>query len=192
MKLVIVEGLDNTGKTTVIQELVDYYKSLNLRVIHCEKPVPDTPENMAKAQNSAYINLADEIVGYKGQYDIVIVDRCWYSEFVYGQIYRERKYTDVLDNIYTVEQTLIINIGVLDICLILLNVDDPVFSVKHEDGLSISKANIDKIVLEKQKFEEVFDKSMLINKLNLIVNNGLNFKSKDTIFSKIIKLIEKI
>lgn len=44
MKLIIVEGLDNTGKSNVINELKTYYSIERVHSIHCEKPEKDTPE----------------------------------------------------------------------------------------------------------------------------------------------------
>ena len=88
MILLIIEGLDNTGKSTTIQNIKKFYenKKLTVNVIHCDKPADAPHDIQAKLQNQEYINLAQKLVNMhkNNECDIAIIDRCWYSEYVYG------------------------------------------------------------------------------------------------------------
>lgn len=195
MKIIIIEGLDNTGKTTLIQGLHEYYQSHNLSVqrIHFSAPTgKDTFEELARKQNTEYMDMATSLVDMASAdlIDVVIIDRCWYSEYVYGQMYRERSAESVWKNISDVENILTIYFDEKDISLVLLDVNDINFSVKHEDGLSISKADADKIAVEQKLFNEVFLKSTLTNKLHLVVNDGNNFKDKGLLLNTVINTVQ--
>ena len=55
-KLIIIEGTDNTGKDTVIKQLLNRYK--DAKVYHCEKPKSKDAEQAAKEQYNSFLNLA--------------------------------------------------------------------------------------------------------------------------------------
>jgi len=194
MKLIIIEGLDNTGKTTTISTLQNDFEAegKSVYIHHCTKPEPDTIDNMIKAQKDEYCQLVKDLINLNknNTYDYVIIDRCWYSEYVYGQIYRSRDELDLLADIYMFENSLNFYLK-NNIYLLLLNVDNVEFSVKHEDGLSIAQADKDKISREQKLFVNIFNESLIKHKLNYIVNNGLDFKNKQLIIQDIEKFIKK-
>lgn len=192
MKVIIIEGLDNTGKSTVIDEIKDKLSGQRIKLIHCEKPSGSTYTEMAQNQNDFFINIARSIISYKKNnlFDAVILDRAWYGEFVYGQLYREHNPFDIKMNIASIEDSLNYYFKKDELSFILLNVDNIEFSVKHDDGLSISEADKEKMLIEQKMFETIFNYSSIINKANIIVNNGLEFKNKDTIFKNICDIIK--
>lgn len=191
MKVIIVEGLDNTGKSTDIKFLHDYQLNNGLRctTIHCNKP-PEDVIDLDSYMHNEYMQLVDMIILYSNEniYDTVIIDRCWYSEYVYGHIYRARTFDKLGKTVIEAENRLLETIGYDNVTLLLLNVDNPVFSVKHEDGLSLSDADITKIEEEQKLFSDVFGLSKL-KKHEVIVNNDLEFKEKDVIFNEILSVI---
>ena len=69
---IIIEGPDGAGKSTLAKQLAE---SLNLEIVHFVAPTDNTPQFemyrdfMIDAQN-------------------VILDRAWYSDMVYGPVFR--------------------------------------------------------------------------------------------------------
>lgn len=157
--------------------------------IHCNKP-PEDVIDLDSYMHNEYMQLVDMIILYSNEniYDTVIIDRCWYSEYVYGHIYRARTFDKLGKTVIEAENRLLETIGYDNVTLLLLNVDNPVFSVKHEDGLSLSDADITKIEEEQKLFSDVFGLSKL-KKHEVIVNNDLEFKEKDVIFNEILSVI---
>lgn len=70
--LIIIEGPDRTGKTTLAKHLIDVF---SLQYIHCSKPETDNPYN-------EYIELIDSIKLP------TVIDRVYFSEYVYGKLWR--------------------------------------------------------------------------------------------------------
>lgn len=70
--LVIIEGPDNTGKTTLAKKLVEKF---DLEYIHCSKPKTDNPY-------LEYCDLADSIK------KPTVLDRAHLGEYVYGRLWR--------------------------------------------------------------------------------------------------------
>lgn len=194
MKLIIIEGLDNTGKTTVIKGLSNYYRTHKYRVttLHCEGPDKSIPQNELDAyMDGQYTMLAKSLISDNeyDECDVTILDRCWYSECVYGPIYRNRNINNAHRFVNKIEKELIKNIGITNIILVVLNVDNTEFCIKHEDGLSLSENDIEKINTEQDLFKRVFETSLLKYKIDITVNSGMSFKPKQSILDQILDVI---
>lgn len=137
-----------------------------------------------------YMQLVNSIILYNNEnaYDVVIIDRCWYSEYVYGHIYRGRTFDKLSKIVVDAEAKLLEAIDYDNISLILLNANEINFMVKYEDGFSLSKADTTKMEEEQKLFSEAFALSKL-KKHEVIVNNGLEFRPKDVIFNEILSVI---
>lgn len=70
--LIIIEGPDRTGKTTLAKHLQETFC---LDYIHCSKPKTDNPY-------LEYLELIDSIK------KPTVIDRVYFSEFVYGNLWR--------------------------------------------------------------------------------------------------------
>ena len=184
-KLIIIEGTDNVGKDTVINQLLDRYK--DAKVYHCEKPKSKDAKEAAKEQYNSFLSLAKENSTSKDT--TIIHNRSWYGEYVYGVKYRNNDENEVKKSILEFENILLSNID--DVCLIMLLSDNSDLLVKNDDGLSISKAKKELIEDETKRFEEIFKFSTIPNKCIIYVNNGENWKSKEEIINKIYEIIEK-
>lgn len=191
MDIIIIEGLDNTGKSTIINDLTGHYEKNGYIVknIHCTKP-PKTvkKENLAAYMDNEYSSMVSGIISdsRSGMYDMVIIDRCWYSECVYGPVYRDRNPEETVSLALRMEKRLIDSIGENNIGLILFDVDNPEFCIKHEDGFSLSESDIEKIKYERDMFKNIYGKSAIKNKAIITVNNGLLFKSEQIIFNAVL------
>jgi len=193
MKVIIFEGLDNTGKSTQIQLLTDYYKSTGCTV--CVKHFSMPPKELSNKekveyQNNEYINYVKELIRYNNEklYDYVFIDRCWYSEYVYSQIYRDRNELELLFNIFMFEESLMNYLGKHNVKLFMFRPINPEFSVMYEDGHSISEGDIDKISAERKLFDRIYKQSEIHDKQVITVNDFFKpelFRSKDNIFDEI-------
>ena len=202
MKVIIVEGMDNTGKSTMIKKLVDFLVKMNnidekrIFVKHLDKPEGST--NIDKISNIDIINynLAMFLLKAKKEnlYDYIILDRAWYSEYVYGQLYRHRSEEDVYNKIKILENivsSFFIGYGYSISILIFLSTDIDFF-INHEDGNSLSKGDNQKelIIKEKQLFTDIAYKSSMQRYIGfIIVNNGAGFRPEDEIFDEVKKTI---
>lgn len=70
--LIIIEGPDNTGKTTLARRLQDVF---SLEYIHCSKPKTDNP----------FQEYCDLIEGIQKP---TVIDRAHLGEYVYSQLWR--------------------------------------------------------------------------------------------------------
>ena len=76
--IIIVEGMDNTGKTTLIEKL---HKNLGFPII----------KSLGNATQEAHVGWLIDLLHKHEENDHVLVDRCpLISEFVYGPLIRHR------------------------------------------------------------------------------------------------------
>lgn len=185
MKIIIIEGIDNTGKDTLIAGIKNHFT--NNIVYHCEKP----NTNELTEQEIEFAKL----LGYccylynSDTYDAYILNRSWYGEYVYGTLYRRHDCADVFAMISNIENTLEKVIDKDDICYITL-LADPEFVAKNDDGLSLSENKLDSIKDEIALFKEIHSESNIKNKHIVYVNNGDSFRNKEDILNEIIGYIE--
>ena len=95
MIVLIFEGADNLGKSRIISELTDRYKSvLDIMLIHATSPKCKEGEDPFEVQKSTFAqnvvkcsNLAmEEHVLKRTNKNLVFMDRSHIGEYVYGQI----------------------------------------------------------------------------------------------------------
>lgn len=184
-KLIIIEGNDNSGKDTLINNLREHYSDKSIDIFHCTKPTSKNNLNVRNEQNIAFRRLANKSVF--SDKDIVIHNRSWYGEYVYGVKYRERKPEDVIkcNNQY---EKMIEDIS--DKTYYIQLISDPKILSENEDGKSLSEGDIDKIKDEIKAFKEVFKHSTLKNKKIINVTKKGEWKSKEDILKEVLNFIE--
>jgi hypothetical protein len=74
--LIIIEGCDNTGKSTLAKHLMDVF---SLQYVHCNKPQGKTRKEI----------LAEYLSLYDGIRFPTVVDRGHFGEFVYSNLWRK-------------------------------------------------------------------------------------------------------
>lgn len=88
--LIVLEGIDGAGKTTFAEELADQFTSTHpyftAEVLHRGPLKPDV-DPLDEYENSLTYNAAD-------QAKLVICDRWYLSEMIYGPLYRGRSRVD--------------------------------------------------------------------------------------------------
>ena len=178
MKIIIIEGPDNTGKNTLIQSIIDNNKVVKL--VHCDKPVSEDPfEEQCKlfwlhAYNAVQDNRNKDI-------DVIVFNRYYQGEYVYGQMYRNGDPEKIKWMINETEKYLLNNLDADDIYYVQLLSTSPKQLKKYDDGKSLSGAELEKIEKECNLFKDVFDFSILKKKHIIYVNDGDNFRDRNDI-----------
>ena len=169
-KLIIVDGMDNTGKSTLITRLTNVLEQLGNTTItiHSQKPPKDiAPEDTAAYQHKYYLDLINMLATLKSErkYDYIILDRGWISEYVYGPLYRNRSKQEIVeDNIVLDKKVLSLFNIPSDVYLIML-LGSTKFLLSREDGKSLSDNDENLIELERTEFEKGYDYSLIDKKI---------------------------
>ena len=169
-KLIIVDGMDNTGKSTLIARLTKVLESLGNTTItiHSQKPPKDiAPEDTSAYQHKYYLDLINMLTTLKSErkYDYIILDRGWISEYVYGPLYRNRSKQEIVeDNIVLDKKVLSLFNIPSDVYLIML-LGSTKFLLSREDGKSLSNNDENLIELERTEFEKGYDYSLIDKKI---------------------------
>lgn len=179
MKLIIIEGTDRTGKSTLLKKLCEYYNYDNVTIRHFGKPKVTHGTNVKSLQRAIFKFECEllkrihdiEILENKNYYEnVVIWNRSHFGEYVYGQMYRDytnEEATEVIKDIDFILKHLNIDIQVVHLY------GDINVLMKNEDGDSLSKTIDDK----KKEIDLFFD--VFYNKTNFIVNH-VNVTDKNT------------
>lgn len=195
MKIIIIEGLDNTGKTTMINRLMQRYK--DVLYIHSDKPEWDGDNiSCAIRQTESFKNIVKRIIDTSlcnlTKPNAIILDRSWLGEYVYGCMYRDNNDYYVLKMIkecfddlrYYDEHN----------CVSLLLTASPEFCMSHDDNMSLSDNDLNKIKEEKDRFEKLFTeyKDIIYGKSKIINVEGENnnYRPINDIYMEIINIIE--
>lgn len=185
MYLIIIEGTDNIGKDTVINELVKLFESVTL--IHCDKPKHKYFQSYE--QDRHFLKLSHNIVdGKYDNTDVIILNRSHYGEYVYGSLYRNRDKEQILKMILACDYILLDRKD-LKIKYVQLYSTSTKLRKDNDDNNSISTKE-DNMAKETELFNEVFEESLL-DKCKIQVNNGDKFRSKEEIYKNILDFINE-
>jgi len=196
MKHIIIESGDQLGKNTIIEGLSKYYNYDNIIIRHFSKPPITLSDNesILKFQKKCFLKegkLIETISKleedpYNYYENIVIWNRSIHGEYVYSQMFRGQEPKKIENYINNFEEIYLTNNK--QTYFILLTAD-PEFFLDQEDGKSFSK-NIDQKTKELKLFDEIFDKSILTNKLKIKVNNKNKFIDKEIILNNVLNFIK--
>ena len=186
-KIIIIEGPDNCGKDTLINRLKSDFN--NVKVLHAG--VPDTSVSLYDFYSSDLIHQTIRYY-YDHGLDALIHNRSIYGEYVYGPKYRGESKEYVANMIHDIEvgqiKTYIFD---HDLCFILLTSDNAQLLANNDDGKSLS-SKIDDIQDEINSFDDVFKLSIIKNKKRILVNNGSEFRDKDSIYNDVANFINNL
>lgn len=184
MKLIIIEGTDNTGKDTLISKILERYSITT--IIHCGKPKSKT--NPSSEQDNLFEKYANSIVNkYFDNSDVIIMNRSHIGEYVYGTLYRGRSLEEVEKMISHINDILNYN-KYLDVYYIQLICTSAELLNKNDDEKSLSNGCADRILKEFELFLDIFNKVNLNKKL-IYVNDGDQFRLREDIFNEAINFI---
>ena len=182
-KVIIIEGVDNCGKDSLINNLVTQFKGSE--VIHACVP---NNNNLFKFYYNGIIHHTLDSY-YHSDVEAIIHNRSMYGEYVYGPKYRNESKDKVAEIIHRLEigqlKTFIFS---KDLYFILLTSSDSDLIANNDDGLSFSAKKTD-IDDEIAAFNEVFSLSSIKNKKKIFVNNDNRFRSKEDIYKDALDFI---
>lgn len=197
MKIIIIEGTDRTGKDTLINELKNLYS--HTLIIHCGKPVGKTLDEQNLNQDALFNSYINKLYNenYYGICDLIIFNRAWYGEYVYGTLYRNRQKNDVFNMIDGIEQDIKLFINdnskfytkLENVYYVQLINNSTELALKNDDGNSISNDE-NNIMKETSLFYEIFEKSQLNKKL-IVVNDGNKFRDKKDILNEVLDFVNE-
>lgn len=171
MKILIFEGIDNLGKSTLMHNFAKKFADkYNIVMIHSRKPSPESGEDPFKFQSAEFREKA-MLISHLQEYEyscepyysriidtkkihpmplpsnmhpleeiLVMLDRSWIDEYVYGQMYRKENRNDIISMIDGCFEDLMLNHGVFcvpDIAIIKLCATAE-FSISHDDDKSFT------------------------------------------------------
>lgn len=200
MKVLLLEGLDNVGKSTLAGELMARYKDkYNIVFMHSRSPensgdvdplTYQTAEFLTKTDIAACIATREQAMipislmpVHTLSETLCIFDRSWLDEYVYGQIYRKEKPEDIINMIkmcfrHLTYENLANNV---DIAAVFLDAT-PEFSIAKDDGRSFTSdiAEYDKklaqVTREKNLFLSILN---ICDMMNLCKTVTVNVQDKD-------------
>lgn len=103
MKIIILEGVDNLGKSTVARALADFYTNEGYGVvsIHCVART-DFNKLVRDIREMEYNEYRSVKEGTFTNETLLILDRSWKDEYVYGPIYRSRTKDEMIKRIHDI------------------------------------------------------------------------------------------
>jgi thymidylate kinase len=181
MKLIILEGGDRLGKSTIIEGLCKHFNYDNVTVRHFGKPPKGyTPEQTLDIQFQCFAYEATLLKSYEHKdyfYEyfpnIVIWNRSHLGEYVYSQMFRNANSNEVKKRLLDFEQFWLSQYqNILSSAYLITLTADPEFFLSKEDGNSFSNKIEDK-TKELELFKEAHDFSIIANKLFLKVDKTI-------------------
>jgi len=182
---IIVEGLDNSGKGSLIKNIQDYFYFRNPITV---KPVQVLYYSNFKTPTEYSRDISK--IHYKNGFDLIkhsvhhnshtIFDRFHLGEYVYSPMYR--KYNG--DYVFDLELK---NQKFLSRTVLIVLIDSAENLIARDDGLSHS-TNLAKKRLEIQSFATAYDLSIIPNKMLINVNG----KTIQDVYNKVLPMIQKI
>jgi thymidylate kinase len=166
----IIEGPDRCGKGTIIENLIRCTNAQNYLILHSGKPNTKNLSAQRVKENQYYYNHNQiKLIKENYQnYDLIIFDRSYIGEYVYGNLYRSMNYTP--EDLKNFEQSSYINwLNKTHNCslqLILVS-DSPENRLSREDGNSLAGFKLGVMKSEELLFKEYFNASTIENKFYL-------------------------
>ena len=186
MKVIILEGPDNTGKNSLIHSIID--NNNVVKYIHCGKPSSNEP---FKENERLFFKYADDIIrdNQLNNCAAVVFNRYYPGEYVYGQLYRKGNNMTIKRMVSELEGLLLDNIGWDNLYYVQLNSTSAELLKRNDDGNSLSDADLYKIKKETQLFDEIYRFSNL-KKIQIYVNDGDSFRSRNDILLEFNQFIQ--
>jgi thymidylate kinase len=180
-KLIIIEGSDNTGKSTQASLLIKRLENLVFQRLHYSSlPFKDNTDLHVTYSTRMYDDMFKLMVLMKDNHINAIFDRSHLGETVYSPLYRQ--YSG--DYVFDIEKNYVNELS-NELFLITL-VNDPKIIFKRDDGLSFYK-NEEGVKAEVDGFLRAHRLSKIKNKL--LINVGT--MSADSVCDVILNFIKE-
>ena len=174
---VIVEGLDNTGKDTLIKGLSNHYNNMISTHIHYGSIKQKSKEESIDYSQRTYDNMV-KTMNFQSVVlnNVVFVNRSHLGELVYAPLYRgyDGDFALSCEKQMTMDRTFLIVLS-----------DNPENLIARDDGLSHS-TDIEFKKKEIELFQQAFKKSTIKHKYMININGH----TIEQVFEKVLDFIE--
>ncbi len=200
MNVIIFEGVDNLGKSTLISNIANQYRDTrDILFMHATGPVCKEGEDPKEIQKVTFQQmfakcnyLANvEHTHSKTKKNIVFMDRSHYGEYVYGQIYRGYSSSEILSMFKDIRYSF------YNVVVVHLEAS-PEFVVSHDDDKSFtsnydSEKRLETVKREIALFNECFEKVKPKNyiKINVEGDNN-NYRNVSELTEEILSKIKEL
>lgn len=168
--ILILEGMDRCGKSTLVEQLRKQYFLNNTRVLvhHSSSPPKVANPNEWEVQHYKSLLDASYMLNYTHDFD-VIFDRFHLGAVVYGKKYRNADPEDIyaIENMYIHPNDEIALVLLTDWTHNIMERDD-------ENSLEDGPSEFDETRIA---FEEAFKRSIIPNKLHINIHENGGFKN---------------
>lgn len=167
--ILIIEGMDRCGKSTLIEQLrKNYFLNPNIFVHHSSSPPKVTDQNEWEIVHYRKLLDVSYALNYTHDFD-VIFDRFHLGAIVYGKKYRNVDPEDI----YSIEHMYIHPND--EIALILLT--DTIEAILARDDGDSLESHASEFDETRSAFETAFNRSIIPNKLHINVTDNGGFKN---------------
>lgn len=202
MKLILVDGGDRLGKSTLIKGICEHFKYDNVTIRHFGKPpeginskdVLDFQFKAFKKEMKLFYRIySRSIDGYTYYPETMIWNRSHLGEYVYSQMFRGGN-PEVLKNMLLEYERGFVSHNVY---LITLTADPDFFNSRKSDGHELSKT-LEQKTKELELFREAHEFSLISNKHLIKVDNSDNddglfiFRTKEDILNEALNFLKEI
>ena len=202
MIVLIFEGADNLGKSTIISKLTDKYKGvLDITLMHATSPKCKDGEDPFEIQKRTFsqavakcstLAMQEHVLTYTNK-NLVFMDRSHIGEYVYGQIYRNGDPDKIMEMIKDVH-----NKHLYFTSVVVHLEASPEFVIKHDDNNSFtssydSEKRLNTVKREIDLFNECFEKLHPFNYMKINVEGeDYNYRNIDDICEEILSKIKEM
>ena len=157
---ILCEGPDNTGKSTLINNIKQHFNQYTLHALHYSNVKQNTPELVQQYSKKMYTEMFQQMINVTlSDKSGIICDRSHLGEMVYGPMYRGYSGEYVLD----IEKNFIYFKSFWDNLFLFTLYDSPERLIKRDDALSFT-TDLDKKKVEIQNFLNAHEKSNIKHK----------------------------
>jgi len=196
-KLLIICGGDRLGKGSIIKNLCNYYDYKNIIIRHCDKPPTNLKNNILDYQFKVFTQELNFIIYVKNMNrnlmyhdNIIIYDRFYLGEYVYGSMFRGYDKQLIKNKILDLEKKYLYENDEFIPYLITLIADPEFFNSRKSDSHELSKT-LEQKTKELKLFKEAHEFSIIKNKHLIKVDKDCIFREKSDILNEAINFINK-
>jgi thymidylate kinase len=164
-KIIIIEGMDLTGKDTQIKRIVNYYPKNCFHTLHYHAVKSRDNDEALLYAKQTYNEMFD-ILNSLPDTDFIL-NRSHYGEYVYGKMYRDYEnpgYIFQLERQWRMMQN--------NAVLIIFVTTDYETLATREDGDSLSKGEFARLEEEAARFNDVYELSVVDPKRKCLINTS--------------------
>lgn len=186
-KIIIVEGMDSTGKDTQIKRILAYFNTEIFHTLHYHAIAGRTKEDARKLSEHTYIQMLDIITSFVNVN--FVLNRSHYGEYVYGKLYRDYDDPEYIFDLERQSSSYARKLKADAVLIVFIN-EDYKELLRREDGDSLSKGKIDMMRQERNRFVTVYQRSIIRPERKIIINT--TGKSKKDVEKQILEFLDGV